>query len=216
MPKTVTIHSLAFDFDELEDSAKETARKWYRGCIDSNDFDCEIGEFKTVCEHLGIDFDTHEVTGCTGKKWQEPNIYWSVGCCQSDYASFEGVYTHRSDAVAKLRAINDSDDWEPIKIAEALARVQADNFFGLRAIIKTRNYGGASVEVEDGRDEYRDDAILDAAEKEIRELMERLARYLYEQLRDQSDHLYSDEAVDESIAANEYKFNEDGSRHAYA
>jgi hypothetical protein len=41
-------------------------------------------------------------------------------------------------------------------------------------------------------------------------------RYLYRQLCDQRDYLYSDEAVDESILANEYMFDEDGRRHSYA
>lgn len=65
----------------------------------------------------------------------------------------------------------------------------------------------------DRRNEARD---LGDDGRDVEELMKDLARYLYRQLRDQSDYLYSDEAVDEAIEANDYKFDEDGRRHAYA
>jgi hypothetical protein len=73
-------------FDELDDAAKERARDWYRECIDEDDFSCEIDEFASICDILGIDLKTHEVALMSGKTRSDPNIYWSVGYCQSDYA----------------------------------------------------------------------------------------------------------------------------------
>lgn len=216
MPSVAHQVSLAYQFDELSDSAKEKARDWYRGCIDEMDFSCEIEEFVRVGEAIGIDFDTHEVKLMSGKTRQDPNIYWSVGYCQSDYASFEGTYDYKADAELKLREINDDDAWEPLRIAMALAKIQCENMFGIRATIKTHNYGGASVEVVDRRNEYRDDNGIVTAEKEVGELMSRLMQYLYKQLRDQSDYLHSDENIDECIEANEYAFDEEGNRHGYA
>src|SRR4051794_24426167 len=135
MPQTRTIEQTVYQFDELSDAAKEKAREWYRECIDSNDFDCEVDEFVTIAEAIGIDFDTHEVKLMSGRTRREPNIYWSVGYCQSDYAAFEGTYDYKADAEARLRAINDDDTWEPLIIAQALACVQIANAFGLRATI---------------------------------------------------------------------------------
>lgn len=210
--ETRTIVQEVYQFDELDDAAKETARDWYRECIDSNDFDCEIDEFASICEKLGIDLNTHEVTLHGGGKRSEPNIYWSVSCCQSDYAAFEGVYDYKATAIAELRHINDDETWEPLRIARGLARVQGCNAYGLRATIRWTNYYGFSITVEDRRNEMRDDEALTAADNDITELMKDLARYLYKQLRDQSDYLYSDEHVDECICANEYEFDEDGRR----
>jgi hypothetical protein len=215
MPQTITITSEAYSFDELSDAAKERARDWYRECIDEHDFSCEIDEFVTIGEAIGIDFDTHEVKLMSGKTRSDPDIYWSVGYCQSDHASFEGTYDYNAAAVAKLRAINDDDTWEPLRIATELAEIQLRNAFGIRAVCKVRgNRDYLSVEeCYDRRDEERD---LGADGKAVEECMERLARYLYKQLRDQSDYLHSDEAVDESILANDYKFDEEGNRHDYA
>lgn len=207
MPKTITITKELFSFDELSDAAKERARDWYRSCTDETDFSCEIDEFVTIGEAIGITFDTHEVQLMSGKTRRDPNVYYSVGYCQSDCASFEGTYDYQPDACLKLREINNDDTWKPLQIAMALARIQADNAFGLRAVIKGDDY--PSVDVIDRRNEDRD---VSAAEEEIKELMRDLARYLYQQLRDQSDYLYSAEAVDESIEANEYTFDEEGNR----
>lgn len=207
MPRTITITKDVFSFDELSDEAKERARDWYRGCIDELDFDCEIDEFATICDIIGIDLDTHEVKLMGGKTRREPNIYWSVGYCQSDYAAFEGRYDYKATAERELRKINDDDAWAPIRIAKALAKIQADNAFGLTAVIKYTDYYGFSVTVRDRRNEDRTVEEEDAVE----ELLRDLAHYLYRQLRDQSDYLHSDEAVDESIEANGYEFTEDGS-----
>jgi hypothetical protein len=211
MPQTRTITQTVYQFDELDDAAKERARDWYREASygDTSDFDCEIDEFVHIAEALGIDFDTHEVKLMNGKTRSEPNIYWSVGYCQSDYASFEGTYDYKATAVQQIRHINNDDTWEPLRIAQALAKIQCENAFGIRAKMRVVRDWMSVDEVYDRRDEERD---IGSAWKEVEELMHDLARYLYQQLRDQSDYLHSDEAVDESITINEYEFDEEGAR----
>jgi hypothetical protein len=213
MSQIVTHVSEAFSFSELSDSAKERARDWYRGCIDELDYSCEEEEFITIGEALGITFDTRETELMSGKKRQEPNIYWSVGYCQSDYASFEGTYDYKADACIKLREINNDDSWEPLRIAMALAKIQCENAFGIRAVFNSTNNGGMSIDVKDRRNEERS---LGDDYQAVVECIRDLARYLDQQLRDQSDYLHSEEAVDQSIEANEYMFDEEGNRHAYA
>jgi hypothetical protein len=221
MPQTVTITSEAYDFGELSDEAKEKARDWYRGCIDEYDFSCEVDEFITIGEAIGIDFTTHTVNLMGGGTRQEPNIWYDISCCQGNGACFEGTYTYKATAEQELRAINNDDSWVPIEVAQGLAAIQLRNAFGLQANICKRDHHycpehTVSIELEDRRNYHRCDDEINAAEKEIGELMVDLMCYLYRQLSDQRDYLYSDEAVDESIEANEYKFDEDGRRHRYA
>lgn len=74
MPETIEVQ--AFGFDELSPEAKERARDWYRECIDEHDFSCEIDEFATIAEIIGVDLDQHNVNLHGGGMRQEPNIYW--------------------------------------------------------------------------------------------------------------------------------------------
>lgn len=219
MPETIEVQ--AFDFSELSDDAKEKARDWYRGCIDEHDFSCEVDEFVTIGEAIGIDFTTHNVNLMGGGMRQEPNIWYDISCCQGSGACFEGTYTYKATAEQELRKINNDDSWAPIKVAQGLAAIQLRNAFGLQANIRKRDHHychehTVSIEVEDRRNDQRCDDEINAAEKEIGELMVDLMRWLHRQLSDQRDYLYSDEAIDESIEANDYKFTEKGEIHPYA
>ena len=50
----------------------------------------------------------------------------------------------------------------------------------------------------------------DDAEDAVTEAMRNLARWLYHQLRSEYEHLTSDEAIDETLAANESTFTAAG------
>lgn len=185
----------------MSDDAKERARGWYRTTsVDTNDFECVIDDFVAVGGIIGIDFDTRE--------GREPNISWSVGYCQGDYAAFEGVYDYKATAPAKIR--EHCGDGELIRIADELAAIQIRNGFGLRVKVE-RN--GDQIDYWDRRDDMRDTG-KDGSD--AGELMRDLMRWLYRALRDQSDYMFSDGAVDESIEANDYKFTKEGRRHEFA
>lgn len=55
--------------------------------------------------------------------------------------------------------------------------------------------------------------MTEDAEDSIIEALRDLARWLYRQLEAEYDHLTSDEAIDDSIIANEYTFTENGRRY---
>ncbi len=52
----------------------------------------------------------------------------------------------------------------------------------------------------------------DGAQDTVIEAMRDLARWLYRQLRQEYEHLTSDEAIDETLAANEWTFTGGGER----
>lgn len=94
---------------------------------------------------------------------------------------------------------------------------QLRNAFGLRATTKHRGHyyhsRSMDIDVYDARDESRD---LGEDEKLLTECLIDFADWMYRQLDAENDYQYSDEAVDECIEANDYKFTEEGERHDYA
>lgn len=213
------IETKAFAFDELSDAAKAKARDWYRetSSNDASDFDFSTDDFVAVLEIMGVEVSTHEVKLMSGKTRRAPNIYWSGFCSQGDGASFSGDYHYNAAAPAKIRAHAPQDN-ELHRIADELSALQLRNAFGLCArITQSGHYYHSNtmdVEVHDARNEDR--AITGGDDYELRQLMRDLADWHYKQLDAENDDRQSDECVDENIEANEYMFDEEGDRHAYA
>lgn len=207
MPITVTKE--LYTFDELSPEAKERARDWYRTSVDDSDFSCEIDEFQRFAEIIGVDFDTHEVPLYGGGTRRAPNIWWSGFCSQGDGACFEGTYSYKPDAVAKLKA-ELQDDHELVGIAEQLVELQREHLFALQARVRHtgRYYHEHSVEItaENTRTGEGED------EGPVSEVLRDMMRYLYRTLDDQNDYINSDEHIDEAIEINEYTFDEEGRR----
>ncbi len=67
-----------------------------------------------------------------------------------------------------------------------------------------------AIEVE--RDSPTWQPMTDGAEDTVIEALRDLARWLYRQLEREYDYLTSDDAVDESIALNQYTFTAQGRR----
>ena len=219
MPRTITITSEAYRFDELTADAKEKARDWYREgqFEDGFEFDCSVDDFMTVADILGINFKTHEVKLVSGKTRSAPNIWYSVSSCQGDGACFEGTYGYKVTAPAMIRE-HAPEDAELHRIADMLTIEQIRWGFGLIASIEKTSHHYAhentvTIDVTDQRDDDRD---VSDADKAIGELLRDLMRWFHNQLVAEVDYRSSDECVDESIEVNEYMFDEEGGRHAYA
>jgi hypothetical protein len=214
MPQTRTITQTVYSFDELDDSAKERARDWYRGCLDSNDFDCVIDDFVTIAEIIGISFDTHVSDRTSKALTRDPNIYWSGFCQQGDGACFEGSYTFDADAVVKIR--EHCSDEEVLRITDALHALQVGRILlnrpTLCATIKHtgRYYHEHSVDISVYETEDDWVEVSDAETDTIEEAMRDLMRWLYKSLETENDWIYSAECVDDNIQCNEYEFTEEG------
>lgn len=189
---------------------------------DSSDFDCVIEDFRSIAEMIGVDFKTHEVRLHGGGTRQEPNIWWSGFCSQGDGACFEGTYHYAPEASAKVREY--CSDEEVLRIADELTRIQTARILLGKStwearIIKDRGYHynhehtvSIDVDTTDDYDEDESNSDVDT----IATLMRDLMRWLYKRLDEQNDYVSSDEYIDDQIEANEYMFDEDGDRHAYA
>jgi len=211
--RTETVERALFKFEELSDEAKEKARDWWREGDDSFDFDAEYvyEDASRMGKLMGIDLDAKPVKLMSGKTRYDPCIYYSGFSSQGDGACFEGTYRYQKGGVKAIKA--ECNDPELIRIAEQLQKVQRQYFYKLRATASHRGHyyhsGCMSVEVYHYDDDYRD---LGSAEDDITQLLRDFADWIYNQLENAYEYRMSDEAVDETIIANEYEFTEDGER----
>lgn len=222
MSRTVTTTRTVYQFAELSDRAKETARDWWRGVIsESIDWaeyviDQDAPETAAL---LGIDMNQHPVKLMNGSTVYRPRIYWSLD--RSGGVGFDAEYRYQPGALAKLlrdrpATYTDRDgnvqpcetNTELHAIARRLQAAQRPNFYGLTAKIRAgrRDECSISVEVFD-REGY--EAAGKAAD-EIDAALQDFAHWIYSSLQRELDYRMSDEAVDEDITANTYEFNEDG------
>ena len=210
MPQVIEI--TVYKIDEISDAAKEAARAWYlESCLDYEWYDFVYEDFGTICGILGITLATTPVRLYGGGTREKSNLYWTGFWNQGDGASFEGSYVHARGAARAIRAHAPKDD-ELHRIADALQAVQRRNIWQLHSTIRQRgrycHEYTMSIDVE--RDSPTWQPPTDDAEDAVTEAMRDLARWLYRQIRAEYEHLTSDEAIDETLAANEWSFTASG------
>ena len=210
MPQVIEI--TVYSIGELSDAAKEAARAWYReSCLDYEWYDYVYEDFGTICEILGVTLRTSPVRLYGGGTREKPNLFWTGFWSQGDGASFEGSYAHARGAARAIRA-HAPQDTELHRIADALQAIQRRNIWQLHGSIRHRGryYHEYTMAIEVERDSPTWQPPTDDAEDTVTEAMRHLARWLYRQLRQEYEHLTSDAAIDETLAANEWSFTAAG------
>ncbi len=210
MPQIIEV--TVYPIDELSDAAKEAARAWYReSCLDHEWYDCVYEDFGTICRILGVTLRTSPVPLHGGGTRDKPHLNFSGFWNQGDGASFSGTYSHARGAANAIRD-HAPKDYELRRIADALQAVQKRNFWQLHASIGQRgrycHEYTMAIDVE--RDSPTWQPPTGDAEDAVTEAMRDLARWLYRQLRAEYEHLTSDEAIDEIVAANAWTFTAAG------
>lgn len=186
MPRTIEIQ--AYKFDELSETAKQRAiESFYDTNVDYEWWDYIYDDAKNVgIKITGFDLDRHK--SCEGK------LLWNA------------------EAVAEKILEDHGKDCETYKTAKAFllemekleenARHDYDEYLTKNPIEEERDYfdfdGFYEYEFEDERD-----SLFEDFEKDI------LGDYA-NILQNNYDYLTSEEAIIESIEANEYEFDEDG------
>ena len=208
------IETTVYRLDELSEAAKEKARAWYReGGFDYEWYDAVYEDFQSIAEILGIRFRTRTVRLMGGGTRHDPCIWFRGFWSQGDGACYEGVWRHAKGAATRLRAYA-PQDVVLHGIADRLQAIQRRNFFQLRAEITHHGHYSHeySMRISVERDSPVGQDMTPDAEDIVTEALRDLARWLYRQLEREYDYLTSDEAVDESLRANDYTFTEAGRR----
>lgn len=212
-----TITKIVFEYNELSEKAKEKAREWFREVSRDDDIHEFVYEDAvTIGAILGIEIGTKG-------KHNRPAIYYTGFWSQGDGACFEGSYAFKADAAAKIREHAPLDE-KLHAIADALSALE--HGAGYSARVKHSGYychsGCMNIDVEfndeilnpegsDGKAELPQDKFS-AGEKIIIDSLRAFADWIYGQLEKEYEHQNSDENVAENIIANQYEFEEDGTR----
>lgn len=208
-----TIEKTIYKFDELpSERAKDTAREWFRQGMESDwsEFICEDADI--IGKMLGIEIDRKAVQLMGGGTRYDPTIWFSGFSSQGDGACFEGRYSYAKKAPQTVRA-HAPQDTELHRIASELQALQRKHFFRLEARVKHSGHYYhkycTAIDVTDSR--TGNDTDVETA-KELSELLRDFMEWIYRSLEREYEYRTSNEAVDADIEANEYEFNEDGTR----
>ena len=205
----------AFEYDELNDEAKAKARDWYKA-DDEGDVTCWSirTQFETDLESLGLE---------NLKAW------WSLNWCQGDGVAFEGDFDLGSFSIKQRELCEEKhetkDVWgkfvhECTLSKDGMTRLEklcGDEEMEVCCHVKTVgrythwNSMEASIECySDTTDEQ--DMLLEEVREDIAELLKSISKE-FERIgyADVEWHA-SDEAVSETINANEYLFTAEGCR----
>lgn len=207
MPRVV--ETTVYKFSELSDRAKERAREWFRqGSLDYDWWEYIYEDAANIADLLGIDLRTKRVKLMNGDVRYDPCIFFSGFCSQGDGACWEGTYSYKKGSVKAVKEYAPQDR-ELHRIAECLFDIQRKRFYRVTASVKQRGhyYHSGCMDIDVDMD-IDDTGVAD----DVRQLLCDFADWIYKQLNSEYDYRMSDEAVDEDIEANEYEFNEDGSR----
>jgi len=197
MPKTRTI--TVYAFKELDDTAKEKARDWYRSVFFEFDWwDHVYDDAKECAAVIGINID---------------RIYFSGFSSQGDGACFEGSYCYATHAPEKIRE-HAPKDTTLHAIADALEDTQQSWHGSLEARVKQSGHYSheycTDIDVSDACEDIDSSRSIVEAEERLINLLRDYMRWIYSQLQTEYDYLNADDQIDESITVNDYEFNQDG------
>jgi len=188
MPTTTT--QTTFRFEELSETAQETAiNAFWEANTDHEWWDFLFDEFRTVASILGIDVKDTYFSGFYG---------------QGDGASFTGTYEYRP-GWRKALAEYAPQDTELLSIGNALQEAQRRAFYSITARIIHRGHyrhSGCMVVDADAEGAFDHDTITDQ--------LRLLADWIYSKLEREYEYLTGEDAIKETIIANEWEFTEDG------
>jgi len=193
-----TVETKVYKLGELSDDAKQAAiDKLRESCHDYEWWEYIYEDAKEIGKLIGIDIT---------------NIYFSGFSSKGDGACFEGSYEYNKNSVALVKEYAPKDE-ELHRIVSELAAHQRKRLYQIRASVKHSGHyqhrfcTNISVDFESwfGGDSYDSEV-----EADVIELLRDYMYWIYKQLNAESDYMMSDEAITETIEANEYEFTIDG------
>jgi hypothetical protein len=211
---SIIIETRVFDFDELDDDAREKAREWYRrSSLEDDWYEFEFEQFEAVCEILGITLRGRPVRRMDGGTNTKPSIFFSGFSSQGDGACFEGSYRYANSSARRIREHAPSEN-ALHALADQLFAVQRRNFYELSASMRQtgRYCHENSMIISVQRDSSTGQDLSLADEDIVMEAMRDLARWLYRRLEAEYDYQLGDAQIDEALRASGQTFTEDGSR----
>jgi hypothetical protein len=197
------VETKVFKFDELEDTAKEKARDWYRSSMDGDSFMWEhaVDTVKEIGKMIGYDID---------------QVYFSHSHSQGDGACIEGCYRYKAGWKKEISKAFGGDYLKNIiEACQPLQDVQRKYFYQLDATTRQSGHyshsGCTSISVDHAEHGQWFDAYVDA-ESDLTDALRGFMDFAFDRIISEIDWHYEDAQIDEQITCNEYTFTEDGER----
>lgn len=227
-----------FTFPELDPRARQRAREWFLQDYPHDDwhvFICE--DAARIAAMLGIAIDTRRVPLHGGRFRSDPDIRWEGFWTQGSGACFVGRWSPLGDPLAALadlleHAPHDEDlhaiALDILQLAERCNALIPDASVKVSNSYRSGSHSGCTsfdidLPAADHVDPQHELQVMvwealcrgagldyETFEASIKTALRALMDWIYEQLREEYEHLTSDEAVDGAIAGNDYTFDEDG------
>lgn len=218
MPTQRTIN--VYNFDELSDEAKQNAiAKYRRTNVDHEWYEHTIEFWKTLLGSIGIEyaeigfsgfssqgdgacirsatFDPEKLAGFMAKT-PKP----SESCGGESQTELQAYLTHKLEYLEGFDRI-----WDWLAFFDVLDEFSF-NLICVNSHYSHENCHRLELNGYSGNDNI--DSIIDDCETELNDLRRSLCQCIYSDLEHEYDYLTSDEAVAESIEANECEFDVNG------
>ncbi len=193
MARTEMVEKTFYQFNELEDSAKDNAIAKY--ACNHDWWDSVYSDFIEILTILGFDVESDK-------------IEFSGFYHQGSYAAFSGSYRHNKGTVQGIKAYAPKDE-ELHRIAKELVDMQRTCFYALYAEFRYSNYHGYSVDMEDERRQYGW-CDSEGPENTFRQVLKDLSKWLYNALQKEYEDRTSYESFAEDAEANYWEFDSSG------
>lgn len=196
--RTETTTRTLYTFDELSPDAQKAAIEASHSInVDHDWWDHELSEAIRAGEKMGITI-------------KPGNFYFSGFWSQGDGASFTGTYKYKARCVRAIKREYPSDT-ALHDIVEELAAIQKRHNYRLCATSEQRGtyYHSGTMEIDVW---VGDDGDAGEDFDNVKRLLRRFADRVYRWLETDYEYLTTDEAIAETLRANEYEFTEDGMR----
>lgn len=207
---TKTKRKKGLPFSKLSDEAKEKAREWWRDC-ESSDPSYDLNElFKNDLE------DHYGISGC--------KIWYSLNCCQGDGVCFDGTpdldYWRTKDEIleskfTELEAVCALMNYEEPSIHVSLDAHESSHTTSVKfewdnepEQLQTYTPEGWVVVESPGYDQAV--ALAKGIEEYLQERVNEIAEEMEDSGYKEIDYHNTDEYVDESMEANDYRFTKEG------
>lgn len=198
--QVITTQTKVFNYAELTEAAKQSAREWYCQDLDNHFSESVIEYAKAIGTLMG---------------WEIENIGYSGFWSQGDGAHFTGRMGYAKGCAKAVKSYAPTDA-ELHRIAAAWQALQRANFYALHATVRHSGHyqheNCTSFDCEDNRNRGRDIA---EAEHAIEVIARDFMRWIYRQLEQAYEYETSDENVSDMCAANGYLFTESGKSFNY-
>ena len=201
------IEKTVFAFDELSESAKDRVRQRFSERIGPEDFESTVSDFVTVVGLMGFEVSGRSWTNSYGHDGTTPDVHWSGLYTQGVGVYFYGTYAYAKGARKAVREYA-PQDVKLHAIVDELQALQRPHFYRLTAKLRRGYRDGSVAEVYTTDADGYDADVSDETERAFKDVVYALEQWLFWRLRDQDEHLTSEENVAEAMDG--VWFDEDG------